>query len=141
MDSAFVLLTMASNRRRFEEDLGGAEGLTAAKLQEDELRLEAQDAVEAEEAPVLGVPLDDPGPEVVTVEPQLPICWIWPRPGAVLMKATGEERQMDEVVGGAPLLACYGWVPLEAGTVAVGLGDQGKWFISLDQWAVYRREA
>lgn len=130
---------MASNRRRFES--AGGEPLIVT-LQQDELRLEAEDAVETQEAPELGeesvpeLPLKEAGEEQAPPAAELPVCWIWARLGAVLRKADGTEQE----VGDGTLLAAYGWVPSGPGQVAVNLGEKGKWFISLDQWVVYRRE-
>lgn len=123
---------MASNRRRFEIDGGGEEG-AVAELERDEIRLEVHDAEEAVGDPELGEEWGL-GPEASPAE--LPVCWIWSQLGAVLTKADGTEQEVAD----GTLLAAYGWVPGDAGSVAVNLGEKGKWFIRLDQWTVYRRE-
>lgn len=130
------MLAVASNRRRFE-NAGGEPPIVT--LQQDELRLEAEDAVEAQEGPELGEEaiVEDLFVNDVPAVTELPVCWIWSQLGAVLTKAGGETRE----VGDGTLLAAYGWVPGGQGQVAVNLGDEGKWFIRLDQWVVYRREA
>lgn len=100
--------------------------------------MEAEDAVEAQEAPELGEePVqEEPAVQEAPAAQELPVCWIWARLGAVLRKADGSEQETED----GTLLAAYGWVPGDAGQVAVNLGDQGKWFIQVEEWVVYRRE-
>lgn len=109
-------------------------------LQQDDLRFEAEDAVQDRPIPELGEELAvEAAPEEVAPElpeAELPVCWIWSQHGARLTKGGGEAQE----VGDGTLLPAYGWVPTGPGQVAVNLGEQGKWFIDLDQWVVYRRE-